>query len=665
MRRITARTLLGHSTEALWGMLYGPFRLVFDDGELEVDHRSTLYSSYGWDLLREYPAAPMLMRHHVTHVLNGRRLNTDTHLKLLANVDWDVLDAYGDQGQRDPSVTIDRIGRRTCEIVNAMYNDLSVRLEEYVVSFDITDFVDVVDHPPIVEAKKAIYAVPLDKVSDRMLDEAYADVGRIIREDAALDRNPIVIGARSNTVRFEQLLECVAFRGKITDIDSNQFELPILPSYTEGIRGFRDSLIESRSAAKALFFASAPLQDAEYFSRRQQLMAMNIQRLHHGDCGTTEFTHWMVRKEDLRLLAGMNRLDEESGELLCISRQDTHLVGKTIRLRTVLHCAHPDPAGVCSTCVGELARSVPDGTNIGHQFCMVLFGQSTQLVISIKHLDKSASIEPAVLLEADRPFLKLGSDANSYLLADRLKGKNVRLIIPAEAIPNINDIFEIDNVENLNIARFSSIGRISILVGTSDETTGPDIPTRAGQRIASMTHDLMRHIRKVGWTNDGKGNHVIDMRGWNASHPILALPFKHFNMSDHSKDIAKLLESSVGMMQARDKDTRPDDALVELFDLVNSKLDVSLAILAIVLKQAMIVSAENRDYSLPKPGMTAGLGVMSQSMKHRSLSAAMAFEHHREVLTDPVSFLHKRRMDHPFDVFLMPRETLQPETLST
>ncbi|MBB5409358.1 hypothetical protein HDG34_003299 [Paraburkholderia sp. HC6.4b] len=658
MRRISARTLLDYSTESLWGMLHGTFRLMFDDGELQVDHRSTLYSSYGWDLLREYPAAPVLMRHHVTHVLDGRRLDTGTHLKLLANVAWDVLDAY----ESDPVVTVDRIGRRTYEIVNTMYNDLSLRLEEYIVSFDISDFVKVVDHPPVVEAKRPVYAVPLGEVTDRMLEDAYSQVGTIIREDPALDRNPIVIAARSGTVRFEQLLECVAFRGKITDIDSNQFELPVLPSFTEGIRSFRDSLVESRSAAKSLFFAAAPLQDTEYFSRRLQLMSMNIQRLHHGDCGTDQYSHWMVRTDDIALLAGMNYLDEASGELRTIRKRDTDLVGRTIRLRTVLHCAHPDPAGVCSACFGELSRSVPKDTNIGHLCCMLLTEKSSQSVLAVKHLDRTASIEPAVLHQADRQFLRLGADENSYLLAARLKGRPVRLIIPGEAIPNINDIFEVENVENLNIARFSQVPCISIVTGEVGVATGPEIPTRAGQRVASITHELMRHIRKVGLTSDERGNHVIDMEGWNSSWPILALPLKHFSMADHSKDIAKLLESSVGMMQKRDKRTLPDDALVELFDLVNSKLDVNLTVLAMVLRQAMIVSAETLDYSLPKPWTTAGLGVMSLSMKHRSLSAAMAFEHHREVLTDPVSFIHTRRMDHPFDVFLSPREILQPET---
>jgi hypothetical protein len=112
-------------------------------------------------------------------------------------------------------------------------------------------------------------------------------------------------------------------------------------------------------------------------------------------------------------------------------------------------------------------------------------------------------------------------------------------------------------------------------------------------------------------------------------------------------------------MQDRDKNVRPDDALIELYDLVNSKLDVNLTVLDVVLYEAMIVSAEDGDYSLPKPWTDEGLGVMSLSMLSRSLSATMAFEDHREAITDPISFISTNRMDHPFDVALCPREVFE------
>jgi hypothetical protein len=668
MRRISARTLLGMSTEQLWESLWGDFVLVFDDGEIQTNHRETCYSSYAWDFLREFPATPVLVKHHVADVLNGRLLGSNTHLELLASVVWDVFDAY--EGTTDANgvtvnptsevVTLDRLAKRTYEIVNHMYNDLSYRLEEYVVSLDITHFVDMLDHPGIIEAKKHLYAVPLDKVTDKMIGECYEKMGEVIKNDPTIRNNPLAKAARSGTVKFDQLLQCVGPRGKVTDIDSNQFDLPILRSFTEGYRRFRDTLVESRSAAKSLIFSKTPLQQAEYFSRRLQLMSMNIQNLHRGDCGTHKYIQWQqVKKKDLKRLAGKYFLDEDANVLRAITGKETHLIGRTLKLRSVMCCAHPDPVGVCSTCFGTLAKSVPEFTNIGHMCCMLLTEKSSQSVLSVKHLDSSATIEAIVLGQDDKMFLRVGTDDNSYLIADRLKGVKVKLVLAADSIPNINDINEIPNVDDLTISRFSEVQWVGVQIEQRGHVEGKDVLTEVGGRMASMTHELLHHIRKVGFDINSDNNYVIDMTDWDWSKPILALPLRHFNMSDHSRDIARMLESSVRMMQERDKTLKPNDALQQLYDLVNSKLDVNLTVLDVVLHEARIVSAERGDYALPKPWTDEGFGVMSMSMLHRSLSAAMAFEDHRDTLVNPVSYISRNRLDHPFDVCVSPEEVLR------
>lgn len=658
MKRYSARTLIGMSTDQLWESLWGDFIVVFDDGELLTNHRETVYSSYAWDLLREFPATPVLMRHHVRTVLGDKLLGSNTHLDLLGSVVWDVSDAY----EQDVTVSQDRLMKRTYEIVNHMYNELTYRLEEYVVSLDITDFVDMLDHPGLIDAKQPLYDVPLEKVTDKMIGECYEQMGRVIKTDPSLASNPLARAARAGTVKFDQLLQCVGPRGKVTDIDSTQFDQVILRSFTEGYRNFRDSLIESRSAAKSLIFSKTPLQQAEYFSRRLQLMSMNIQHLHRGDCGTTKFIEWPVRKKDLKRLAGKYYLDEGRHMLKAITGKEDHLVGKRVKLRSVMGCAHPDPVGVCSTCFGALAKSVPDFTNIGHMCCMLLTEKSSQSVLSVKHLDSSATIEAIVLGQDDKLFLKVGVDDNSYLMADQLRGVKVKLVVAAESIPNINDVNEVDDVDNLTISRFSEIQTVGIIVeqqiGERKLIEGRDVLTEVGGRLASLTHEMLAHIRKNGFDLNEDNNYVIDLTGWDWNNPILALPLRHFNMSDHSRDIARMLESSVRMMQERDKKLKPNDALIQLYELVNSKLDVNLTVLDVVLYEAMIVSAESGDYSLPKPWTSEGFGVMSMSMLHRSLSAAMAFEDHRDTIVNPVSYTSKNRLDHPFDVCICPQEVL-------
>ncbi|HEY9661210.1 MAG TPA: hypothetical protein V6C65_22380, partial [Allocoleopsis sp.] len=158
------------------------------------------------------------------------------------------------------------------------------------------------------------------------------------------------------------------------------------------------------------------------------------------------------------------------------------------------------------------------------------------------------------------------------------------------------------------------------------------------------------------WTITPEGHYSIDMKDWDWSKVFMILPPKHFNSSDHVDNVAKMLESRVSEMRNRDKAVSPVAMLVELADYVNWKLDVNLALLEVILYSTMIVSAENNDYSLPKPWTQMGLGVQSKTMESRSLSVAMAYEDQTERLNSPSSYLDTNRVDHPFDGILMPYE---------
>lgn len=108
-------------------------------------------------------------------------------------------------------------------------------------------------------------------------------------------------------------------------------------------------------------------------------------------------------------------------------------------------------------------------------------------------------------------------------------------------------------------------------------------------------------------------------------------------------------------MEKRDKRVSPESFLVELYDLVNSKLDVNIAILDVIAYGITIVSAENHDYRLPKASMpTRGLGVLSTIMGNRSLGITLAYQGHNEVLTSPKTILYRNRPDNIFDAMVLP-----------
>lgn len=670
MIKIRARKLLALSTDELWDTLTGNFTLIFDDGEeLETNWRETVYSSYAWDFHRQYPNTPLVKKHHVRAILGKKRLGSGTHLDLLGNCMWAVWESY------KGTVTRDILAARVYELTNKIYNEMSYRCEEYVASMDILDWLEVLDHPKIIAMKEEV-APAVHKSPDegaRMIKEAYSVIDDVLGNGIDLPRNPVSLAFRSKLVNANQVQQSIGPRGYLTDINSNQFRYPIIPGYVEGIRTLYDSVIESRSAAKALQFSKSPLQEAEYFSRRLQLMCQTIKHLHQDcDCGTKEYLRWQVRgvefneegdvsfAGDLPLLVGKYYLDETDGKLKAITGHETHLINKSIKLRSVIHCAHPDPYGVCSTCFGELSLSIlDDRTNLGHMCCTSMAQKSSQSVLSVKHLDSSAAVEPVSLTPEEKRLFRISNDGMSYLLADRLKGKDVRLVIPAIYAPNITDVMANHNIDDLNIRQVSEMREVGVLVKEGNvEHPLERVKTFQNRRLGSMTYAMLRHIRKVGWDFDANNNYVIDMKGWDWSEAVLTLPLIHFNMSDHSKDIASRLESSKKEMEARDKEVSPDSFVVELYNLVNDKLTVNLAVIEVVVYGAMIISAENDDYRLPKPWTDRGLGVMDMTMDRRSLSATMAYEGHYDVFISPESYTKKNRPDHPMDAILLPQEVL-------
>jgi hypothetical protein len=538
--KIQARRLLDYTTEELWTILDGSFSLVFDDGEIQTNANETLYSSYVWDAFRKYPSVPFSKNQHVNVLLSDSRLNSGTHLALIGRAVWYIYDVISVSMSPEEKLKLRyEMARLAYTITNTMYNDLSYRLEHHVMSLDILDFHEIHTHPKMKVMRENL------KPSYDSISEAYKTITYVLRNVPELHRNPLSKFSRSSLASENQMHQCLGPRGFITDTDSLQFDTPVLNGYAEGVRLFYDSAIESRSAAKSLIFSKAPLQDTEYFSRRLQLVAMGLENLHHTDCGTGKYKRWTVRgKElrdgktiydgDLKLLVGKYYLDDDQ-RLRQIEANDTHLIGKAIQMRSVLHCAHPDPMGVCSVCFGGLSDSIPPNSNLGHACSTYLTQKSSQSVLSVKHLDSSATIEAILLSDGDKMFLKVSTDGNSYQLADRLKECKVSLVISADEASNITDIRDVGDIRQLVITRVSELESIGIIVNNGKVISeGPAVDVTVERRKASMTYELLQHIRENGWNVDSRGNYLIDMTGWDWSKPILTLPLKHFNMSDHA-----------------------------------------------------------------------------------------------------------------------------------
>ena len=670
MNIILAETLLAYTTEQLLEILTGSFTLRFVDGDVDTNYREVIYSSHVWDFHRKYTGVPLLKSHLVTTTLNGKRLGSGTHLALLGDVMWDTYECYKNKPGFENIVAFrNDLSKMVYEADQAMYNTLIYATEAHVVSLDILDFLEVRDYPAV--------AIVLNNLTpdQKSIDLAYKTIDNALMNDQGLSSNRIAKAYKSNLINRNQTLQCLGPRGYLTDIDSIMFDVPIMRGYFEGIRRMHDSMIESRSGAKHLTFSKDIIRKAEYFSRRLQVLCQTFKNLHVGDCGSTAYLEWQVKpgykdntksfKGDLHHLRGKNYLDETTNTLKVITANDVHLVGKLIKLRSVVAgCSHPDPYGVCSTCFGQLSDSVPDNTNIGHLCATTMAAQSTQMLLSTKHHESSSMISGIVLHKSFSKHMKVSKDTMSYLFAEDIKELSPQLIIKQKDVFGLTNIDIVEDINSLVVSRVSATKAIGIrtMIGLDDLTypvyDNVTVPVSIGKRMASLTTEMLFYIKKEGYAIDDKGNVIINLTNWDFDLPVMIMPMKHYNMGDHSAEIARIIESVVVDFDKRATEKAPAETLYQLYEVVNEKLDINLAVLEIIIGASMAIDPVNNNYSLPKTWTTKAMGVASLTIVNRSSSGPMAYEGQREVIYSAKSFFNEGKPSHPMDVFLMPAQAV-------
>lgn len=252
MERIPVRQILAMSTAQLWAMPDRPFILEFDDGDLETDTRLTQYSWYTMVFNRLYPQAPVYKRYHIGKARIGMR----TTAELIETSLFETKDWFDERGEGH-LLDLDAARQVVYDTFQDIYNDFTWNVPQSVSSICILDFIDIVTHPKIKEINDNT------KPSPNSIEHTYSAVKSVLLDENELVGNPVAKVAKSGLVSMGQILQCVSVRGYLTDINSRIFHTPVLKGYTHGITKLYESMIESRSASKALWFAKDPVRSEE------------------------------------------------------------------------------------------------------------------------------------------------------------------------------------------------------------------------------------------------------------------------------------------------------------------------------------------------------------------------------------------------------------------
>lgn len=644
MQRIHARELAAMPKGQLWDLPDTALTIVFDDGEVIADQRQAIFSAYMWGIYNILPHTPALAKHFI----GEQRVGTDTHLKLINQVRWDAFDAYGN------ALDNEQLSQYCLKLVNEYYNDMTEYLEPEVTTLGILDIMEVMAHDEVMEVNTNVSS------SDKSIVHAHRTIERVLKDPNELEDNILARSVRSGLVKIGQVLQCVGPRGSVTDIDSNIFPYPTQAGFASGLYRFYDSLIESRTAAKSLTFTEKPLQDTEYFNRRLQLLAATIRDIYDGDCGTTEYLLWQMSAGDLQAFAGKYYLKDDGtlGVIYDNVECRKNLVGRSIKIRSVLHCNTPDSGFVCATCYGEMERSIPHNTNIGHVAATSLCKQASQQVLSVKHLDTSASSSGLRLSEYEQRYVRIGSDPNLLFLAQRLEGMKVMLYIRSTEAERLSEVKTADNVEILLPTHISQLVQVGFRV--HNETGKPEgdmVQVSNGSRTSSLSREMLAYLRNHSWNLTSDGDIEIDLSNWDVDMPLFSTPRRQENMLDYMATIEKFLKAvkrGGSVKSLKDYDT-VDDALRGFYELVSSRLFVNIVHQEILVKVCQVRSSRDRDYRVPLLGNKLEFGKFDFNIFNRSEGPAMAYQNHKQQWNNPATYLVTKRPPHPLDSILIPR----------
>lgn len=655
--QISSRDILHTNTEDIWRYNRADtdpkctYQVEFDDGiVVEMSGRQIILSRYIWEPLTFYPEQPIKAYYAYTHTKFG----PTSHLDILETIIFEIIDSIKAVGI-EPDTT--ELGKMCYLLVtNKIFNHFSVKLASYISTTRLEDYINIVEHPFIKPKLENLYRIA--NPSPLLIEETYNFVKKAIESVDLFPDNPIARAVRAGNTKVGSILQSIVARGTPTDIDSRIFSKTIKTGYLRGIQTLVDQLMDSRTSAKSLSYQSKPMQDSEYLNRKLQISSATLMNIHRTDCGTTRYIPATIKLGYLTEFLGKRFFDEATQTERVITKQDTHLNGRTIKLRSVFSCIHPDENGVCSACIGELATSIPKYTVLGHQMSINMQGPVGQLLLSDKHFVSTATGDGYALGPKDREFFKLDpKDSNLILLNPKVAPKTLHFRMMPHEVMGVNDITQDINLNDLRIFRVSEITFIEI---TGEDTLDRQIyhdfvvsNGAHGHRL-SFSMDALKHIQESGYTLDDEGNYIFDFTHYDMSKPLLVLPRKQVTTVDYMKSIDKFTrgEGSKDLPSMVDYPSVPA-SLMAFHDIVSERMTINIANLEVILLAHSARNRGARDYRLPADKSKAELAKYNDIMNYRSLSAKLAYQGHVKIMFSESAFNIKNRPSHPLDPILM------------
>lgn len=648
MKKIPARRIMDFTPSDFTKKLKSNIILIYDDG-IEVEHTAheLAINRYVYSVLELAPDIGIKSTYSIHNYYVGGQYVANTINKAFEAILSDIVDMYVEtSGSRK---CLEKVYEKMYEIFETIYNEVIYEHLEYVASLNIKHFLQ-------IQLKPELMAAIDDVRKKRDLDsvkQTYEILDKVIRTSPDLKENPIAKGYISGTISANQVKQLLASRGFVTEIDSSIFKYPIASSFVLGMDDMYDMAVESRSGAKALYLSNRAIGLSEYLAREIQLTTMMVEVLEDGDCGNKDYLEWSVTEKDFNNLLGKRYFQD--GKELVIDGNSRDIIGTTVKLRSAGRCKLENKNHICTACFGRLSNNVPMHANIGHITTTVLTAIISQLILSTKHVTTSASSDSIALTGDMRDFFIVKNKDTYAFRANTInkKKQKFRLHIPQEQGFGIADVPKSNDPYRLNLARVSSLSLIYLSIEESDGSIR-ELPlhVKQGNRLGNLTYDFLAHIKKYGYSLDDDDRYCIELDNWPTGVSIISLPqveFSYLDLANTIKGELKYMKDDIGT---------PEAFLHHLFNLVNHKLNINIALLEVIVYAFTAADPDNGNFDFGRNSAEAKPSKMCNIISNRSVGGSYAWENVRKTMLTPTNYYGMNNINHPLDIMLKPNETL-------
>lgn len=638
-RQYTAEQIRDMDFKTLQELPMGGLYITFMSGEtLRLKTTWVADSWYCLQFSKRYPGMVI----EPAHFFQKDEFTSDDYNEIGSLVFWDSMFARIEKHGED--IIKKEFWEATeflYQVLNRVYNDTNVYQAKYAHTLDYSDFSQIICDPRIMELKE------LWKRGEIAIDDAHFETMRIITGCETMSDNNIRASVKSDILSKKQLCQMI-MRGVIMDINGETFNTPIWDGYADGLNDPYFRAIESRNASLSIYMSEAPLEASEYYNRQAQQHCSVIGEVAEEPCSGKYALDWRVTKRNLPWLVGSNHMVD--GVPVMITRKDTHLIGKTIKLRNLTRCDNHDPARPCPVCLGYFAWAIPPKSSVGHQLTIDPLTKFSQKLLGIKHVIASIKTKKINLNGNNGTYLTLDRENKHRIMLKPLKNPEQWILrVKAADMMYINDIYSVDSVSDIIPSTVSALTKVELMMVDSEgqvkKPIGLDLSI--GDSGSPLSKEMLAMLHTYGWEIGDKGTHFdISLAHWDFDKPIAISPRRSESMMTILNNIRDYTVSH--QAQGGYNITKTDsitEALTDFMELVYDDTGINLVHASVFIRASMCVDngIDDRDFALPRPDEPFRFVGLKECLLNRSAGLMLGYQEQFSVIKSPSTYLRNGR----------------------